>query len=222
MRGQVAKSLAVVAATVLLAGCATSPSVVETDECLTGMRTRLDGSWYLGSGDIHSIPSYRDSLGMATVPPCGGEAGFSFEAFSIVGVRPEVAFASPRYEDLIFIAEGTHAALPWLERLRREPTCAEQDQPITLEGPWLGILGPRHETEIDLVPPYNLSMRVDESSPSGYERTFLTIHVGRDAGRPLTRRDVEVSLQQGGSLSVTAICRDHDFWAEDLAALPPA
>jgi hypothetical protein len=221
MRGQVAKSLAVIVVAVLLAGCATSPSEVEP-ACVIAMRARLDGSSYFGSGDIHTIPSYGDPLGIATMQPCQGEAGFSFEAFSIVGVRAEIAFASPRYENLVFIAEGTHGTLPWLERLRREPACGERDEPITLEGPWLGILGPHNETEIDLVPPYKLSMRVDESSPSGYERTFLTIHVGRDAGRPLTRRDVEDSLQQGGSLSVTAICRDRDFWAGEVDAPPQA
>jgi hypothetical protein len=43
---------------------------------------------------------------------CDGALGDPFEAFEIVGVRPEVAFASPNIEDVVFIAEGTHARLP--------------------------------------------------------------------------------------------------------------
>ena len=213
--------LAVGFAALLLAGCdATTSSEGEPELC--GLRARLDGSWYVSSGGVRVIPSYGDALGKATVPPCGGEGGYSFEAFSIVGVRPEVAFASPRYEDLVFIAEATQTAPRWLQRLRVEPTCAEQDEPIALQGPWLGIIGPHHETEVDLVPPYTLEMRVDEASSRRYERTLLTIRVADEAGRLVTPQDVRTSLQQGGNLSVRAVCRNGEFSAKHVAALPPS
>ena len=186
------------------------------------MRARLDDTWYVASGDIRVIPRYADPLGTATIPPCEGEGGSSFEAFAIVGVRPDAAFASPDFEDLVFIAEGTHAKLPWLQRLRREPACLEPDEPVSLEGPWLGILGSRHQTEVDLVPPYTLSMRVDDASVKRYERSFLTIHVGPELGMPLDRRDIRDVLQHGGTVAVSARCRDHEFWAEEVEAAPPA
>lgn len=122
--------------------------------CDIGMRARLNDAWYLGNGGIHVIPTYGDSLGMARVGGCGGTLGFAFEAFSIVGVSPEIAFASTNHEHAVFIAEGTHADLRWLPDLRREPACLARDERVSLEGPWLGILGPHHETEVDLVPPY--------------------------------------------------------------------
>jgi hypothetical protein len=214
--------MAVVLSASLLAACDVTEPDKDEPYCAVVMRARLDGAWYIANGNIRVIPRYGDSLGTATVPPCEGEGGFSFEAFSIDGVKPTVAFASSRLEDTVFIAEGTHADLAWLPGLRREAACLKRDDPVSLKGPWLGILGPHHETEVDLVPPYNLSMRVDDASRSRYERTFLTIHVANEAGQPITQEDLRASLRRGGNLSVVAVCRDRDFWAEEVDALPPA
>jgi len=191
----------VIFAFVLLTGCSEAShnrEVAGDRSC--GLMAQLDGRWYLGNGGFRVIPTYGDSLGMATIPPCEGGDASSIEAVSIVGVSPEVAFAAPRYaEDIVFIAEGTDSLPPALQRLRQEPTCVDRDAPIALKGPWLGILGPHHETEVDLVPPYDLSMRVDDASVARYEQTFLTVHVAANIGRPLTREDVRMSLWEGGT-----------------------
>jgi hypothetical protein len=194
--------------------------VIDRDSC--GIMAQLDGRWYSGNGGFRVIPTYRDPLGTATIPPCEDADGFGIEAVSIVGVSPKVAFAAPQYaEDIVFIAEGIGSLPPALKRLRQEPRCDDRDVPIVLNGPWLGIIGADGSTEVDMVPPYDLSMRVDEASVARYERSFVTIHVAADKGRPLTRQDVRSSLWQGGILSVTATCVDGQFWAEDVTASPP-
>jgi hypothetical protein len=185
------------------------------------LRARLDGRWYLANGGIRVIPTYGEPLGTAVVPPCEGGDGFRIEAVTIVGVSPEVAFASPSREETIFIAEGTASLPPELKRFRRQPRCANPDVSILLDGPWLGIIGPDGRTEIDLVPPYRVSMRVDEASDPRYERVFLTIYVGSNLGHPLSREDIRSSLWEGGSLAVTATCVDKQFWAEHVTASPP-
>lgn len=127
-----------------------------------------------------------------------------------MGVSPEVVLASPSYEEAIFVAEGVASLPPALQRLRREPTSAAKDSDH-LHGPWLGNIDPDGKTEVDLAPPYDLEMRVDEASVACYERVFLTIHVAESLGRPLTRDDVGSSLWQGGDLSLTATCVDGAF-----------
>ena len=123
----------------------------------------------------------------------------------------------------IFIAMDRTGPLPAeVKRLLREPPCEEADEPIELSAPWLGIIEPDGTTELDLVPPYDLRMRVDEASAPTYERTFLTIHVGPELGQPLTRDDVEAFLLKEGDLSVTAHCIDDQFWADRVDAGPPA
>jgi hypothetical protein len=213
----------VLIAVALLTGCSGSTK----DQGIAGnsgscvLRARLDGRWYFATGGFRVIPEYGEPLGTATVPPCGDEDGYSIEAVAIVGLSPEVGFASPSYEDAVFLAEGTDPLPPELVRLRHEPTCGQRDAPIQLHGPWLGIIGADGETEVDLVPPYDLSMRVDDASDARYERAFLTIRVGSDMGRPLSREDVRSSLWEGGDLSVTATCRDGRFLAEQVTASPP-
>jgi hypothetical protein len=167
------------------------------------------------------IPRYGERLGTAIVPSCEDEGAFRIGAFAILGVSPKVAFASPRYEEAIFVAEGLKSLPRELERLRREPTCVAKDSPIHLHGRWLGIIGPDGKTEVDLVPPYELGVRVDEASVARYERVFLTIHVGESLGQPLTRDDVRSSLWEGGDLSLTATCVDGAFWAERVTVSPP-
>jgi hypothetical protein len=186
-----------------------------------GLTARLEGRAYAASGGMRVIPRYGVRLGTAIVPSCEDEGAFRIEAFAIVGISPDVAFASPRYEEAIFVAEAVKSLPPGLERLRREPTCIAKDSPIHLHGPWLGIIGPGNKTEVDLVPPYDLEMRVDRASVERYERVFLTIHVAKSLGQPLRRDDVRSSLWQGGDLSLTATCVDDEFWAERVTASLP-
>lgn len=213
----------VIIALALLTGCS---GASQNGEAVGGngscaLTAQLDGRRYLGNGGFVVIPTYGDPLGTATIPPCDEGDGSRIEAVSIVGVSPEVAFASPDFEDTIFIAEGTDPLPQELERLRQEPRCADGDAPIVLQGPWLGIIGADGHTEVDMVPPYDLSMRVDDASVARYERTFLTIHVAADIGHPLTRKDLQSSLWEGGDLSVNAACLDGQFWAEDVTSSPP-
>jgi hypothetical protein len=231
-------SAIVVIAFVLLTGCSESsqnprevsqnrPEASQKREFVSrgscALAARLDGRSYLGNGGFRVIPTFGDVLGTATIPPCEDADGFGIDAMSIVGVSPEIAFAAPRYaQDVIFIAAGIESLPPELQRLRLEPRCEALDVPIVLNGPWLGIIGADGNTEVDLVPPYDLSMRVDEASVAHYERSFLTIHVAPDSGRPLTREDVRTSLWEGGNLSVTASCLDGLFMAEEVTASPPS
>jgi Family of unknown function (DUF6281) len=207
---------------VLFAGCSepgTSGEGLGSGSC--GLMAQFEGRSYLGNG-VRVIPTYGGPLGRATIPPCGDDDGFSIEAFSIVGVSPKVAFAARQYDDLVFIAEGTDSLPRALQRLRQVPRCIDSDAPISLHGPWLGIIGVDGNTEVDLVPPYDLDMRVDEASAARYERVFLTIHVAESLGQPLTREDVRSSLWKGGTLSIVATCLDGQFWAERVTAYRPA
>jgi hypothetical protein len=87
---------------------------------------------------------------------------------------------------------------------------------VELTGQWLGIL----DAGTDLVPPYRLPMRVDVASIPRYERTFLTVHVEPEMGRPLRRADLRSSLWRGGSLAVSVSCADDRFFAEEITSIP--
>ena len=106
------------------------------------LRARLDGRWYSASGGIVVIPTYGELLGSAVIPPCGAEDAFRIAAVRIVGVSPEIAFASPKYEDAVFLADSIDSFPTELRRLREEPRCARADAPIVLGGQWLGIIEP--------------------------------------------------------------------------------
>ena len=182
-------------------------------------RASLDGTWYGGHGGVAVLPTYGGPLGTAVMEDCEGGRGFEIEAVEIVGVSPRVAFATPDDETVIFVAEGTEPFPPALMRLFREPKC-DVTEPIDLRGPWLGIIGADGKTELDLVPPYDFMMRVDEASEPRYERTFLTIRVPPELGRPLTREDVRAYLWHEGDLSVNAIWVTSAFTATRVAVSP--
>jgi hypothetical protein len=207
----------------LLIGCAGTsdpPGVAGGSVC--ALDARLAGRSYYANGGIRVIPVPGEALGTASVPDCEGDGGYTFQAMSIVGVPPEIAFVDPEREDIIFVAEDIVSLPPELMTFRREPKCEDEDAPIRLHGLWLGIIGPHEETEVDLLPPYRLEMRVDDASAPRYERTFLTIRVAADSGRLLTRDDVRKSLWEGGDLSVTATCAKGKFFASEATASQPA
>lgn len=210
----------------LLVGCGGTSDTSDTRSgpgggaCALG--ARLEGRSYYANGGFRVIPTPGEALGTASVPDCEGDGGYTFQAMSIDGVPPEVAFVDPEREDIIFVAEDISSLPPELVPFRSEPACVEGDAPLRLRGLWLGIIGPHEKTEVDLLPPYRLEMRVDDASAPRYERTFLTIRVAGDAGRLLTRNDLRRSLWEGGDLSVTVTCRQRRFFATTAAAYPPA
>ena len=204
----------------LSAAC--GPPVAANDEGAgsCAARASLDGSWYLGHGGAAVLPTYGEPLGTAVMEDCEGGNGFEMEAVEIVGVSPDVAFATPDFdEQVIFVAEGTDPLPTDLKPLFHEPEC-DVTEPVDLRGRWLGIIGADGETEVDLVPPYDLMMRVDAASEPRYERTYLTIRVPPELGQPLTRADVQSFLLHEGDLSITATCVDGRFSATSAAASP--
>ena len=216
------RGLAIIIALVLFTGCAGSsdrPSSGDGGLCALG--ARFDGRSYVAHGGFRVIPTRGQPLGTATVPRCEDDDGYDFGAVAIMGISPEVAFVDPGREDIVFVAEEIRSLPPELMRLRRELRCRERDAPIHLEGPWLGIIGPHDQTEVDLVPPFTLKMLVDDASDPRYERTFLNIHVAADRGTPLDRQDVRSSLWEGGTLAVTATCAQGKYRAQHVKAAPP-
>lgn len=80
---------------------------------------------------------------------------------------------------------------------------------------------PRRHTEVDLVPPYDVTLLAEKGSPPRYARAYLTVRVPAALGRPLDRVDVESSLWEGGTISVTARCEGGALVATDVEAGPP-
>jgi hypothetical protein len=91
---------------------------------------------------------------------------------------------------------------------------------FALSGPWLGILGADGNTETDLLPPYDLDLRVKYASVRKYERAFITVRVQKDLGAPLTRDDVRSSLLQDGSIALTVRCESERFVTKQVSAFP--
>ncbi len=216
--------LAGVLALVLFASCAGSSDRPRPggEGGLCALGALLDGRSYVANGGFRVIPTQGQQLGTATVPACEDDDGYDFQAVAIVGISPRVAFVDPGREDIVFIAEDVQSLPPELMRLRRELRCRKKDAPIHVNGPWLGIIGPHDETEVDLVPPYVLEMLTEDASHPRYEGVFLNVHVTADSGRPLTRQDVRTSLWEGGTLDVTASCVEGKYLAQNVMAAPPA
>jgi hypothetical protein len=201
----------------LVACSGPSPSSGGSGSC--ALTADLHGRTYTSLGGVHRIPRYVRSVGTATVPGCEGEAPFEIRAFSVEGTNPAVAFASPAYEENVFVRDGVDSIPGAVRRVLDPPACESNGASIELHGPWLGILGADGKTELDLVPPYDLSMRVDEATPTRYERTLLTVRV--QAGEPLTREDVRSSLWKGGEIDIHAACSNGRFVVESVTASPP-
>lgn len=205
-----------------LVGCSGASSDEPGEGGLCALTAEYRGRKYVSGGGLDVVPKYGRYLGEATVPGCDDEDGFRLDAYEIIGVPPNVGFASPSYPRSVFLVEGRTQLPAVLEPLRSPPTCAATDGRIRLDGPWLGIIGPGGETELDLVPPYVLEMQVDRATPSRYERSFLKLRIGPEMGRPLDREDVRASLWGGGTLSVVASCRGDRLVVVAVAASPPA
>jgi Family of unknown function (DUF6281) len=176
---------------------------------------------------VHVAPVAGRRLGAAQFPPCD-DTGGSLPAApaervavaELPGVPSSVALVVVGQDDVLLVRDPKRLTAE-IRRLMRAPVCAAGDSPLTLEGPWLGILQPDGKTEVDLAPPYDVSLRVQRSSAPRYLRAALDVRVPAELGRPLTRRDVHTSLWKGGAIALTVACRDGRYIATNVTAAPP-
>lgn len=187
-----------------------------------------DGHGYRGNAAPVS-PVEGKSLGTATQPGCQDTPegqqpeDTAVEVAEIEGVSPELAIMIRGRDDSILVRDNVNAGrLPTeLARLLRAPDCLSGGQPVEISGRWLGILGADGHTELDLDPPYDVRIKVAETSFAAYERAELTVRVPATLGSPLNRKDIRSSLWAGGTLTATISCRDGDFVATAITVAPP-
>ena len=186
----------------------------------------FDGREYLGrSAQVRPVPG--EVLGQARLPGCNdtGQSQAPPDEFvdvaQLPGVDPSVAVVSADYPEVMYVRAD-------LEELPREvmaylipPRCQPSDNPITLDGQWLGIIQPDGHTELDMAPPYIVSMLVLHASSPTYLRAELSIRVGPSLGTPLTHQDIRTALWKPGTLHVVAGCDGKKFVALEVTASPP-
>jgi uncharacterized protein DUF6281 len=222
---------ALLAAVTLLPGCGSSGNgsfggETTISEATCAYIVEYEGRTYQGTG-VRVAPTEGKPLGAVTDPPCrdtpnapDNDPAREVELAEIEGVAPEVAIVERGQLEVVLVAAGVgydHLP-PELARLFRTPSCDPRDAPIELSGLWRGILGADGHTELDLAPPYDVLMLVERSSVPRYDRAFLTVRVPTALGRPLDRSDIETSLWEGGTISVTAGCRNGRFVARHVEA----
>jgi uncharacterized protein DUF6281 len=229
-----ARQAALLAAFVILPGCGSTgngSSGAETviSQAACAYIVEYEGRTYHGTG-VRVAPTEGKPLGAVTNPPCRdtpdapeNDPAREVELAEIEGIAPEVAIIERGQLEVVLVAADVdHDRLPpELARLFRTPSCDPHDAPIELSGVWRGILGADGHTELDLAPPYDVSMLVERSSVTRYDRAFLTVRVPTGLGRPLDRSDIQTSLWEGGTISVTAECRNGRFLAEHIDAKEP-
>jgi Family of unknown function (DUF6281) len=170
--------------------------------------------------NIEPIPG--EPLGTATSPACddigdtGPQPDHPIQVAELPGFDPDVALVWLDKTETIFVRQGMIPLPPEIAKLLFPPGCDPVVEPISLAGPWLSILGADGNTEVDLVPPYDVGLLVQESSAFRYKRAHLTIRVPASLGRPLTREDVRSSLWDGGTIAVTARCKEGRFIADKV------
>lgn len=189
---------------------------------------RFHGKTYMGTA-VRVSPVPGRALGKAFMPPCddtGGqlpaEGGGPIRVAELPGVSPDVAVVPLGRNDIVYLRADRTALPPEVKRLTRTPECTVADAPISLSGPWLGILGPGGRTEVDLVPPYDLSLLVRHASSGRYLRAFLDVRVPASLRRAITRPELKASLLHGGTVSITATCRSGRYIATHVETAPPA
>lgn len=226
-----ARQAALLAAFALLPGCGSTGSgssgrEIVISEAACAFIVEYEGRTYQGTG-VRVAPTEGKPLGAITDPPCGDtpdtpnhDPAREVELAEIEGITPEVAIVERGQLEVVLVAADVdHDHLPpELARLFRTPSCDPRDAPIELSGLWRGILGADGHTELDLAPPYDVSMLVERSSVPRYDRAFLTMRVPTALGRPLDRSDIETSLWEGGTISVKAGCRKNHFVAQKVEA----
>jgi hypothetical protein len=201
-----------------LVGCAGGGIVESRVSC--ALVIRYQGENYEETG-VQVAPPEGERIGSAVLPGCGAEEPDKQIAVArLPGVSPKVALVWVGNNDAVFVREGTDLP-PEVAQSLDAPKCDRRDAPIRLSGAWLGILGADGNTELDLLPPYDLDLRVESASMRKYERALITVSVQKNLGTPLTRDDVRSSLHQGGSIELTVRCQGGRFVAERVRAFPP-
>jgi hypothetical protein len=174
---------------------------------------------------VEVAPPKGEPLGSAVLPACDEEDETSgdehIDVATLPGVSPNRAIVWSGRDDIVLVRREDGDLPSEVAQLLEGPGCDPEDAPITLYGQWLGILGPNGKTELDLEPPYDVDLFVEDASAARYERVFLTVRVPRSLGRPLTRDDVRSSLWEGGDIEVTATCGASGYVAERVRAYPP-
>lgn len=184
-------------------------------------------------------PILGDSLGVAVVPACNDAAGQSsndpnlgggpesvgpdirVEVARVQGVDPRTAIALADDPSSLFVNEGLDRLPSELDPYFEAPGCKSETAPVRLRGKWLSILGADGKTELDMAPPYDVEMLVQDSTDERYERALLTIRVPPSLGHPLTQEDIRGSLWKGGDLQLLASCSGDSFVAESIQAIEP-
>jgi hypothetical protein len=152
-------------------------------------------------------PSSCLSFGQSAPP------GERIKMTSVNGVDPDIAVAQEGFPDLVYVRDDVDRPPPALVRAFTPLRCDPDLAPVRLQGTWLGITGADGNAELDLLPPYDVELRVTRSSPPGYERADLTVRVPASLGQPLSHADVETSLSTGGEIDLIATCRGERFLA---------
>lgn len=201
-----------------LAGCAGGGIVESRTSC--ALVIRYQGENYEETG-VQVAPPEGERIGSAVLPGCGAEEpDEQIPVARLPGVSPKVALVWVGSNDTVFVREGTDLP-PEVAQSLDAPKCDRRDAPIRLSGAWLGILGADGKTELDLLPPYDIDLRVESASARTYEHAFITVSVPKNLGTPLTSHDVRSSLQQGGSIELVVRCERERFFAERVRAFPP-
>ena len=212
-----------------LAGCAAAALALALGACggNTG-KTEGEGSCamvvlYKGRTydgvSVQVQPREGRPVGTGVLPHCEeGEPDEEIELAEIEGVPPVTALVWHGDFGHIFVSESVDRLPPELLRLTNAPKCDPRDEPIDLAGPWLGI----SDAGVDLVPPYDVELFVQETTTPRYERVFLTVRVPEQLGRPLTRSDLRSSVWEGGTIELSVDCREGRYVAEGVSAHPPS
>ena len=208
----------VVLVALLLAGCG-GPGNATGDgnggDCPSFIWFR--GHTYLGRSAA-VIPEPGPTVGEAVFPPCSSfgkssPPGDRIEMTAVAGVDPDVAVSQEGSPGQVYVREDVERLPPTLVHAFTALICDPELAPVRLQGTWLGITGADGDTELDLVPPYDVQLLVTRSSPPGYERADLTVRVPPSLGQPLSHANVESSLWTGGEIDLIATCRGERFLA---------
>jgi hypothetical protein len=187
---------------------------------------RFNGHRYTGLG-IQVAPVEGAALGEAERLGCNDQGDGTMppneqiQVAELPGVSSDDVIVERGNDGAVYIAEDLSPLPREVEALISPPGCDPADEPLELSGPWSGILGADGNTEVDLVPPYDVFMQVRRASSPRYDRASLTIRVPVELGRPISHADVEAYLWKEGSISVSATCGDGGYLALSVTTGPP-
>ena len=176
---------------------------------------------------VEVAPPEGAPLGTARLPGCNDTddpdepPGEDLSVARFPGVPPKEVIVWVGHPDEVLVANPEKPLPTEVERLLDAPECQQRDARLRLSGPWLGIIGPGEQTELDMVPPYQIDLRVEDASAPGYEGALLSVHVRRALEEGLTREDVKASLWEGGTVDAVTECRGGKYVARSLQAFPP-